>query len=238
MRKMAICIFILVWPLLAKAQGMDAMAYFNLGIENRMTYKKINYFSRAIELNPSLAEAYEKRGMLYYFQEKYELMIQDFQRFIEFVPTNASALRMLGIGYLKTGLYAEAISCLTRAIEMEPKFAGAYSSRAEACWSVGKYDQSVRDSTTAIRIGGDQLTMSEAYRNRYKTYWKLGQADKAYADLRNAWRLDPRVWQIWKKSSGGFNNPGYARKLGLVYLIGIAAALIFKLKLKPPGKDE
>ena len=105
MRKMTICIFILLWPIITKAHGMDAMAYFNLGIENRMTYKKINYFSRALELNPSLSEAYEKRGMLYYFQEKYELMIQDFQRFIEFVPTNASALRMLGIGYLKTGLY-------------------------------------------------------------------------------------------------------------------------------------
>ena len=238
MRKMAICIFILLWPIITKAHGLDAMEYFNLGIENRMTYKKINCFSRAIELNPSLAEAYEKRGMLYYFQEKYELMIQDFQRFIEFVPTNASALRMLGIGYLKTGLYREAVSSFTRAIELEPEFAGAYSSRAEAYWFVGNYDQAIRDSTTAVNIGGDPLTLSEAYRNRYKAYWKLGQTYKAYTDLGNAWRLDPRVWQIWRKNSGGFNNLRYARKMGLIYLIGIAAALIFKLKLKPPGKDE
>ena len=238
MRKMAICIFILAWPLMANAHGMDAMAYFNLGLKSTMTNKKINYFSQAIELNPSLAEAYEKRGMLYYFQEKYELMIQDFQRFIEFVPTKASALRILGIGYLKTGLYAKAISCFTRAIELEPEFVGAYSSRAEAYRFIGKYDQSIRDSTTAIRMGGDQLTMSEAYRNRYKAYWNLGQADKAYADLGNAWRLDPRVWQIWRKNSGGFNNLGYMRKMGLIYLIGIAAGLIFKLKLKPPEKDE
>jgi len=238
MRKMTICIFILLWPIITKAHGMDAMAYFNLGIENRMTYKKINYFSRALELNPSLSEAYEKRGMLYYFQEKYELMIQDFQRFIEFVPTNASALRMLGIGYLKTGLYREAVSSFTRAIKLEPEFAGAYSSRAEAYRFIGKFDQSIRDSTTAIRIGGNPLTLSEAYRNRYKIYWKLGQADKAYEDLKNAWRVDPTVWQIWRNDSGGFNNPGYARKMGLIYLIGIAAGLIFKLKLKPPGKDE
>ncbi|MDH3359198.1 MAG: tetratricopeptide repeat protein [Desulfobacterales bacterium] len=238
MKKMAICIFILVWPLMGKAQGLDAMAYFNLGIENRMTYKKINYFSRALDLNPSLAEAYEKRGMLYYFQEKYELMIHDFQRFIEFVPTKASALRMLGIGYLKTGLYAEAISCFTIAIELEPKFAGAYSNRAEAYRFVGKYDQSIRDSTTAIRIGGDPLTLSESYRNRYKIYWKLGQADKAYEELRNAWRLDPRVWQIWRKDLENFYCLENTRKFGLVYIIGIAAVLIFKLKLKPPGKDD
>jgi len=62
---MAICIFILVWPLMAKAHGMDAMAYFNLGLKSTMTKKKINYFSKALELNPLLAEAYEKRGILY-----------------------------------------------------------------------------------------------------------------------------------------------------------------------------
>ena len=66
MRKMAICILILVWSLTAKAHGMDAMAYFNLGLKSTMTNKKINYFSLSIELNPYFAEAYEKRGMLYY----------------------------------------------------------------------------------------------------------------------------------------------------------------------------
>jgi tetratricopeptide (TPR) repeat protein len=238
MRKTTVCIFILVGLLITKAHGMVAMEYFNLGMKNRMTYKKINYFSRALELNPSLIEAYEKRGMLYYFQEKYELMIRDFQHFIEFVPAKASALRMLGIGYFKTGLYEEAISCFTNAIELEPEFAGAYSSRAEAYRLVGKYDQAIHDSTTAIRIGGDQLAMSEAYRNRYKTYWKIGEGEKAYADLRESWRLDPRVWKIWRNNGRMFNYPEYMKKLGLVYLIGIAAVLIFKPKLKPPFKDE
>jgi tetratricopeptide (TPR) repeat protein len=236
MRKLAICIFILIWPLMTKAHAMDAMAYFNLGIENRMTYKKINYFSRALELNPSLAEAYEKRGMLYYFQEKYELMIQDFQRFIEFVPTKASALRMLGIGYLKTGQYRKAVSSFTRAIELEPEFAGAYSKRAEAYRHIGNLDQALRDVTIAIRIGGDSIMLSEAYRNRYKIYWKIGTGEKAYADLRESWRLDPGVLKLWGSDGGMFNYPEYSRKLGLVYLIGIAAALIFKLKLKPPEK--
>ena len=238
MKKMAVGICILIWPLMANTHGMDASAYFNLGLKSTMTNQKINYFSRALELDPSLAEAYEKRGMLYYFQEKYELMLEDFHRFIELVPFKAHAFRMLGIGYLKTGLYSEAVSSLTRAIELEPEFAGAYSNRAEAYRYMGNVDQAIRDSSAAIRIGGDPLTLSEAYRNRYKIYWKLGEGDKAYEDLRNAWRMDPRVWQIWRKDNGGLNYPGYTRKMGLIYLIGIAAGLIFKLKLKPPEKDE
>ena len=79
MRRMVICIFILVWPLMVKAHGKDAMEYFNLGLESSMTYKKIEYFTKALELNPMLSDAYAKRGMLYYFQEKYDKMIQDFE---------------------------------------------------------------------------------------------------------------------------------------------------------------
>ena len=238
MKKMAICIFIFIWPLTARANGVDAIAYFELGLKSNMTGRKINYFSKALELNPLLTEAYEKRGMLYYFQGKYELMIKDFKRFMELDTPKAKDLRMLGIGYLKTGFYAKAISCFASAIELDPDSADAYSSRSEAYRLVGKYDQAIRDSTTAIRIGADPLILCEAYRNRYKIYWKLGQTDKAYADLKNAWNIDPRVWQILKREGGDFNYLGYMKKMGLIYLIGIAAGLIFKLKLKPPEKDE
>lgn len=238
MRKMAICVFIILLSIMAKAHGMDAMGYFELGLKSTMTGRKINYFSKALELNPLLTEAYEKRGMLYYFQEKYDLMIKDFKRFMELDDPKAKDFRMLGIGYLRTGFYAEAISCFTSAIELAPDFADAYCSRSEVYRLVGKYDQAIHDSTTAIRIGADPLILSEAYRNRYKIYWKIGESDKAYEDLRNAWKIDPRVWQIWRQEGGGFNYPGYMRKMGLIYLIGIAAGLIFKLKLKPPEKDE
>ena len=238
MRKIMIFLLILIWPFMVKAHGMDAMEYFELGIKSTMTGKKINYFSKALELNPLLTQAYEKRGMLYFFQEKYELMIKDFKRFMELEAPNAKDLQMLGIGYLKIGCYAEAITCFTNAIELNPNFAGAYSNRAEAYRFEGKYDQALRDFTTAIHMSADPLILTEAYRNRYKIYWELGQTDKAYSDLKHAWRMDPRVWKIWKLESGDLNYPKYIRKMGLIYLIGIAAGLIFKLKLKPPEKDE
>jgi regulator of sirC expression with transglutaminase-like and TPR domain len=74
---------------------MEAVEYFNLGLEGDLTYKKIEYFTKALELNPRLAAAYEKRGLLYYFLEKYDNVIQDFQTYVELVPTKAEAYRML-----------------------------------------------------------------------------------------------------------------------------------------------
>ena len=83
-------IFILVLLVTASWQKNDkevyafdfnATEYFNLGLESSMVYKKIDYFSKALELNPRFAPAYEKRGLHYYFQEKYDKVIEDFTHF-------------------------------------------------------------------------------------------------------------------------------------------------------------
>ena len=50
----------------------EAMDYFNLAQKGSVTRKKIELFTKALELNPKLAAAYEQRGLLYYFQEKYD----------------------------------------------------------------------------------------------------------------------------------------------------------------------
>jgi tetratricopeptide (TPR) repeat protein len=239
MRKMAIGIYILLWPLITMAHGMDAMEYYNLGIENRITYKKVEYFTKALELNPKLSDAYEKRGMLYYFLEKYDKMILDFENYIALVPSKAEAYCMLGLGYLKTGLYKAAISCLTRAIEMDSNLASAYTNRAEAYLLSGRYEEAIQDSTRAIKIWGDPITMSNAYRTRAKVFWKTGRSEDAYVENRKALKLDPKNWKIGSgKSWGGYVALKDISTMGLVYLVGIAFILIFRIRLRPPEKDE
>jgi tetratricopeptide (TPR) repeat protein len=210
------------------------MEYFNLGLECETTHKKIEFFTKALNLNPKLSDAYAKRGMLYYFQEKYDKMIQDFQSYIELVPATAEAYRMLGVGYLKAGRSKEAVSSFTRAIEMDPDLAAAYANRAEVYLSMGKYEQAINDSTEAIEIWGDPLTMSDALRTRAKVYWEIGRNTEAYADNRRSLRLDPRVPKFWKT----FPPLEDLKGMGLLYLIGIAFVLVFRLKLKSPPKKE
>ena len=43
------------------AWGQDAIYFYNRGLESSMANKRIEYFTKAIQLNPNLAEAYEKR---------------------------------------------------------------------------------------------------------------------------------------------------------------------------------
>ena len=106
--------------------------YFDLGLKATVISKKIAFFTKALESDPKLAAAYEKRGMLYYYQRKYDKVIQDYQAYLDLAPEKAQAYRMLGLAYLKSGDYEPAIAHFTRAIELEPQHPGGYAYRAEA----------------------------------------------------------------------------------------------------------
>ncbi|MBL7179951.1 MAG: tetratricopeptide repeat protein [Desulfobacterales bacterium] len=237
MQRKIICFVALLMLWALPVQGENAMDYFNLGIKSTITRTKIKYFSKALELDPKLVEAYEKRGMLYFFQEKFDNVIQDFQSYIRLALPNAEAYRMLGMGYLKKGSYPAAIYNFTRAIETDPNMAGAYYGRAAAYYIIGNYEKTILDSTKAIELGGDPRYTAEAYRTRARAYRKTDRNELAVEDARSSWQVDPR-YAIYMRSLYSYASPKDLRKSGLIALIGIVFVLIFKLRLKPPEKDE
>jgi tetratricopeptide (TPR) repeat protein len=215
----------------------EAMDYFNLAQKGSVTRKKIELFTKALELNPKLAAAYEQRGLLYYFQEKYDKVIQDYQTYLDLAPEKAQAYRMLGLGYLKTGEYEPAIANFSRAIELEPQHPAGYAYRAEANLLRGKDEEAIRDATAAVKLRGDMRAKSEAYKTRARAYRKLGLMDLAYADTRSAWESDPR-WSYWVRYWYKYASLEELRGAGLVGIIVLALVLVFGLKIKPPeGKD-
>lgn len=215
----------------------NAMDYFDYGLKSTMTSEKIEYFTKALELDPKLAAAYERRGMLYYFQEKYDKVIQDFNSYIELAPAKGEAYRMLGMGYLKSGMYRPAINNFTRAIEIKPEYVLAHAYRAEAYRLSGKYDEAIIDATRAIKLRGDLRAISDAYRTRAKVYQKIGKNELVNADIDAAWQIDPRV-PIWWRELVMYASPEDLRRVAPIVIIVIAFVLIFGIQLKPPEKDE
>ena len=228
-------ILLLLWAISVSAE--NAMDYFNLGLKSTSTRTKIQYFTKALDLAPNLTEAYEKRGLLYFFQGKFDNVIHDFQTFIELSPPKSEAYRMLGMGYLKIGDLQSAIDNFTRAIEIDPDHASSYSNRAEAHFLSGNYDLTILDSSRAIKLGGDPRDIANAYRNRAKAFRKTGSNDLSAADIRSSWQIDPR-YAYYYRALYGYANPEGIRKTGLIAIIGIAFLLLFKFKLKPPKKDD
>ena len=215
----------------------EATDYFNRGLKSSMTNKKIEFFTKALELNPKLATAYEQRGLLYYYQGKYDKVIQDYLAYLDLAPEKAGAYRMLGLGYLKNGDCEPAIAQFTRAIEMEPQHPAGYAYRAEANRLCGKEEEAIRDCTTAVKLRGDERARSEAYKTRARIYRKMGLMDLAVADTRAAWQADPR-WSYWARYWYKYASLEELRGAGLIGIIALAFVLIFGLRLKSPKKDD
>ena len=231
-----------------QAWGQNAMYFYNLGLENSMANKKIHYFSKALELNPRLAVAYEKRGVLYYFQGKYSKMSEDFSRLVELDPSDSGAHLMLGLAYLKRDDYDKAVASLARAIELNPQLASAYGHRAEAYRLEGMIDEAIQDSTKAIELGDTKQATSRAYTTRAKAYSELGEIELAHADLSEAFRLDPSFFFYLHPSStdsyaafvsdSHLANADGIRWLGLIGILGLLFALIFRFTLPIPHKSN
>jgi tetratricopeptide (TPR) repeat protein len=217
------------------AHSEDAMKYFNLGIKSSVTRKKIEYHTKALELDPNLVEAYEKRGLLHYFQENYEKVIQDYLTYLELAPAKAEAYRMVGMGYLKMASYEPALNYFTRAVELEPQQVEAYANRAETYRLMGLEEEAMNDATRAIELRGDPRSRADAYRTRFKIYWKRGHDKLARADYRKSVELDPRI-TMWRYPNKKYPSPEEVGRVGLLGIIGIAFVLIFGAKLRPPEK--
>lgn len=226
------------------AWGQEAMDFYNRGLKSSRTYEKIEYFTIALKLNPKLSAAYERRGMLYYYQRKYNKVIQDFQRVIELEPFGPEAYRMLGLAYEKKGNLDKAIVNFTRATELDPQLASAYSYRAEAYRLKGMAVKAIRDSTKAIELGDTEQTIGRAYATRAKSYRELGQSEAANADFSKALRLAPE-YNIYNSlpgflgdlasESSGLKRIGW---VGISGVIAIVLVLIFRLALPVPQKKD
>lgn len=246
MKKLFSALILVICLFAAPAWGYDAAHFYKLGLDNTQANIKINYFTRAIELNPALSAAYEKRGMLYYFQEHYAETIHDFQKVIELNPDNAKGYTMLGMAYLKKKDYESAVSNLTRAIELKPELAKPYGYRAEAYRLKGMLDLAVKDANKVIKISANKRIMGRAYSTRAKAFRDLGNVERADADLKKAVNLDP-AYDIYKyftvteyladsaSRSSSVKNIGW---MGAVGMIAIFFVMIFKLTLPAPKKDD
>lgn len=69
---------------------------------------------------PDFAEAWNRRAVLYFVQERYPEAMADCQRTLELVPYHFGALHGLGLCHVALGQYGEAIQAFRRALVVQP----------------------------------------------------------------------------------------------------------------------
>ncbi|HEY8748051.1 MAG TPA: tetratricopeptide repeat protein [Tepidisphaeraceae bacterium] len=92
---------------------------------NRKEYDlAIKHFSRALEIDPTFAEAYNQRAIVKYLQERYDESREDCMRAIERMPFHFGAWSGMGHCYAQEGRCADALECYSKALEINPHFCG------------------------------------------------------------------------------------------------------------------
>ena len=234
MRKLLLTVLTYMMVTSSVAWAQDAMFFYKRGLESSLANRRVGYFTKALELNPNLVEAYEKRAFHYYYQRRYDKAIQDYTRVIELNPDAAEAYRMRGSSHLKNEELQLAIDNLSRAIELDPSVASAYGFRAEAYRLTGMATEAVRDSTVAIGLRGDERTTATAYRTRAKALLELGREEESDADFNKSVELDPRYVLIrYLASTSSLEG---VRRMGLMGIIAICFVGIFQLTMRAPRK--
>jgi tetratricopeptide (TPR) repeat protein len=147
--------------------------------------------TKAIEIDPRIAEAYYSRGRAWAMKDDYDEAISDYNKAIEIDPRIAEAYYSRGRAWAMKDDYDEAISDYNKAIEIDPRYAEAYYSRGRALAKKNDYDEAIVSYRKAVELKPD---VAEYY------LW-LGNAcaneelhDEAIVSYRKAVELKPNYF--------------------------------------------
>ena len=162
----------------------EATSYEERQRENE---KSIEYYTRAIKLNPNLFQAYHNRAGLYIRMGRHDRALEDFSKAIDLNPTHVESYSSRAFCRGMGGDYERAIEDCNRAIELDTNNSNAYSTRGIIYELIGDYERAIEDCNRAIELNTNN---SSAYNARGITYWQIGDYKRAIEDYTKAIDLD------------------------------------------------
>jgi tetratricopeptide (TPR) repeat protein len=84
----------------------------------------LSHFNRAIDLDPSFAEAYNQRAIVHYLSERFEESVEDCHRAVSRMPCHFGAWAGMGHCYAHLDRHPEAIRSYEKALEINPRLEG------------------------------------------------------------------------------------------------------------------
>jgi tetratricopeptide (TPR) repeat protein len=181
---------LLLLPVFISGNCQTAKEYYDAGSKQfyQKDYKSaIENFTKALDLDPGIQQAYESRGNARYNLNDFSGALEDFNKAIQLIANQKSPDLFSRRGLAKTALkdYQGAIDDFSAAIEQsnqsEIKY---YIYRGSAKFFSREYEGSIADCNVAINSTIPEINKSEAY------YWKglskifMGQQDEGCKDLK------------------------------------------------------
>ena len=141
----------------------EAETAFEKGIEfgkQNKFQKAIEFFDKAIKLNPNRADYFASRGHAHYYTTQYPKAIDDYTKAIEKNPSFALAYSMRGLSRARSGRYPQAIEDFNKAISLGPNEADYYKGRGFTYLHLKQYAPMCQDYQKACSLGDCELLES------------------------------------------------------------------------------
>jgi len=157
------------------------------------------YATRALEIDPSLAEAHASLGLVNYYLWNWAESEKGLKRAIELNPNYPSARHWYSRLLRTQGRYDEGFEQIMQAKKTDPLSLAISTNAAETLLEKGDVQGAIEESRRGLEIGAAWTT----YRNLAHCYLRLGQKEEALANARK-----------WTESTNG--SPVTLKVLGYV----------------------
>ena len=167
--------------------------------------KALADYDRAIQLDPTDAEAYRGRGIVYYTLQQYKKALDDYNRAIELDPINAQSYTNRGVIYDELQQRGKALADYNEAILLDSTETKAYNNRGLVYADLHRYEEALADLSRAIELDPNY---ARAYFNRGNIYHGLQRYDEALASYGQAIQLDPGYAKAYYNVGAVFGSLG------------------------------
>jgi tetratricopeptide (TPR) repeat protein len=147
------------------------------GVETGNYRVVIDYLNKAIDLDPSLEEAYIERGEAYAMLGNHGQAVEDFNEVIEFNSKSFKGFRGRANAYSELGNHSQAIIDFTSAIELEPvNYPELYYLRGKSHEILEKRDEAKEDFKNAKVLKILKTQSHKSYTSsELDDEWKIGK---------------------------------------------------------------
>ena len=127
----------------------------------------VSDFSKAIELDPKYARAWQQRGYAHNQLQRWKNAISDFSKGIDLDPKNAWARVSRGNAYARLQQWENAIGDFSKAMDLDPKYAAAPNGLA---WLLATCpDQKIRNAARAVAPARKAVELAPQAANYWNT---------------------------------------------------------------------
>jgi protein O-mannosyl-transferase len=180
-----------LWQDVLAHDPADAKAQYNVGtvyLDRKQPQRAVEYFERAIELQPDFAQAHHNLGAAFSTLGRPDEATKEFERAVALEPRYSLARVKLGITAMQAGELDAAEEHFLAALRANPNSAAAHSGFAGLLLEKGQLDDAIRHAQAALDAGPES---AEAHNTLGAALAQQGQMAAAVEHFEAAVRLDP-----------------------------------------------